>query len=120
VTAGDPKLIESLIANLIDNAIHHNHSAGHVRITTETSGLNASITVTNSGPVVPDDQLQRLFQPFQRLGLGLAIVKAVAQAHHAALTTTARPEGGLIITVRFKLGLPPKLGAVSHHGLVDI
>jgi signal transduction histidine kinase len=118
VTAGDPKLIESLIANLIDNAINHNHPAGHVQITTETSGPNASITVTNSGPVVPDDQLQRLFQPFQRLsadrnshhtghGLGLAIVKAVAQAHHATLTTTARPEGGLIITVRFKLGLPP-------------
>ncbi|WP_151478330.1 sensor histidine kinase [Streptomyces albicerus] len=112
VTAGDPRLIESLIANLIDNAIRHNHPDGHVQITTQTSASQATLTITNSGPVVPDDQIQRLYQPFQRLapdrhsrrdgyGLGLAIVNAVAQAHHATLTTSARPEGGLAITVRF-------------------
>jgi signal transduction histidine kinase len=108
VTAGDPGLIESLIANLIDNAIRHNHPDGHVQITTQTSGTQATLTVTNSGPVIPGDQIQRLFQPFQRLapdrngyGIGLAIVNAVTQAHRATLTTSARPEGGLSITVRF-------------------
>jgi signal transduction histidine kinase len=112
VTAGDPRLVESLIANLVDNAIRHNHPGGHVRIATQTSGTQATLTVTNSGPVIPENQLQRLFQPFQRLapdrhgrrdgyGLGLAIVDAVAQAHHATVTTSARPEGGLAITVRF-------------------
>jgi signal transduction histidine kinase len=112
VTAGDPRLIESLIANLIDNAIRHNHPDGQVQVTTETSGPWANITVSNSGPVVPEDQLQRLFQPFQRLspdrnnhhtgyGLGLAIVNAVTQAHQATLTTAARPQGGLTVTVRF-------------------
>ncbi|MEV0590503.1 sensor histidine kinase [Nonomuraea cavernae] len=112
VTSGDPRLIESLVANLIDNAIRHNHADGHVQITTQTSGTQVALTVTNSGPVIPDDQIQRLFQPFQRLapdrhgrrdgyGLGLAIVHAVTQAHRATLTTSARPEGGLSITVRF-------------------
>jgi signal transduction histidine kinase len=112
VTAGDPGLIESLIANLIDNAIRHNHPDGHVEITTQALGAQATLTVSNSGPAIPDDQIQRLFQPFQRLapdrngrregyGLGLAIVNAVAQAHDATLTTGARPEGGLAITVRF-------------------
>jgi signal transduction histidine kinase len=112
VTAGDPGLIESLIANLIDNAIRHNHPGGHVQVTTQTSGPQATLTVINSGPVIPGDQIQRLFQPFQRLapdrngprdgyGIGLAIVNAVTQAHHATLTTSARPEGGLSITVRF-------------------
>ncbi|WP_326809181.1 HAMP domain-containing histidine kinase [Streptomyces sp. NBC_01775] len=112
VTAGDPGLVESLIANLIDNAIRHNHPDGRVEIATQTSGAQATLTITNGGPVIPDDQIQRLFQPFQRLapdrnsrrdgyGLGLAIVKAVAQAHHATLTTTAPPEGGLAVTVRF-------------------
>jgi signal transduction histidine kinase len=112
VTAGDPRLIESLTANLIDNAIRHNHPGGRVEITTQASGTQVTLTVTNSGPVIPDDQLQRLFQPFQRLapdrngrrdgyGLGLAIVNAVTQAHHAALTTSARAEGGLSVTVRF-------------------
>ncbi|MDX3102433.1 sensor histidine kinase [Nonomuraea angiospora] len=112
VTAGDPRLIESLVANLIDNAVRHNHAGGHVKVTAETSGTEVALTVANSGPVIPGDQLQRLFQPFQKLapdrngrgdgyGLGLAIVNAVAQAHHATLTAGARPEGGLAITVRF-------------------
>jgi signal transduction histidine kinase len=112
VTAGDPGLVESLVANLVDNAVRHNHPGGHVRITTETSGTQAVLTVTNSGPVVPGDQIPRLFEPFQRLapdrhsrpdgyGLGLAIVNAVARAHHATLGIAARPEGGLTVTVRF-------------------
>ncbi|TDD61707.1 sensor histidine kinase [Actinomadura rubrisoli] len=108
VTAGDPRLIESLIANLIDNAIRHNRPDGHVEITTQTAGTQVTLTVTNSGPVIPDSQIQRLFHPFQRLapdrhghGLGLAIVNAVTQAHHATLTTSAPPKGGLSITVQF-------------------
>lgn len=111
-TAGDPRLIESLIANLIDNAVRHNHPDGRVEIITQTSRTGATLTIINDGPVIPGDQIERLFQPFQRLapdrksrrdgyGLGLAIVNAVAQAHHATLTTCARPEGGLAITVRF-------------------
>ncbi|MEV0349098.1 HAMP domain-containing sensor histidine kinase [Nonomuraea sp. NPDC050680] len=120
VTAGDLKLIESLVANLIDNAIRHNHAGGHVQIVTQTCGTQVALTVTNTGPVIPGDQVQRLFQPFQRLapdrygrrdgyGLGLAIVDAVAQAHHATLTAGARPEGGLSITVRFAHGSHPNL-----------
>jgi signal transduction histidine kinase len=109
VTAGDPKLIESLVANLVDNAIRHNHPGGRAHVTTEHSGPWVSITVTNTGPIVPENQLRLLMHPFQRLpsgrhdghGLGLAIINAVAQAHHAVLTTTARPEGGLAVTVRF-------------------
>ncbi|WP_308164494.1 sensor histidine kinase [Nonomuraea sediminis] len=118
VTTGDPRLIESLVANLIDNAIRHNHADGHVQITTQTSGAQVALTVTNSGPVIPGNQIQRLFQPFQKLapvrhgsrdgyGLGLAIVNAVTQAHHATLTTSARPDGGLSITVRFANGSHP-------------
>jgi signal transduction histidine kinase len=115
VTTGDPRLVESLVTNLIDNAIRHNHPGGHVKITTGTTGLTgteATLTVTNSGPVIPDHQIQRLFHPFQKLtpdrhgqregyGLGLAIVDAVTRAHHATLTATAPPGGGLSITVRF-------------------
>jgi signal transduction histidine kinase len=112
VTAGDPGLLESLVANLVDNAVRHNNPGGYLEITTSTAGTQATLTVTNSGPVVGDNEIQRLFQPFQRLapdrhgrrdgyGLGLAIVDAVARAHHAALTTRARPAGGLAVTVRF-------------------
>ena len=121
MTAGDPRLIESLVANLVDNAIRHNHVDGQVEVTTRTSGAQVALTVANSGPVVPGDQIQRLFQPFQKLGperhgsgdgygLGLAIVDAVTHAHHATLTTRARPEGGLSITVQFARAWPDSCG----------
>jgi signal transduction histidine kinase len=124
VIVGDPRLIESLVANLVDNAIRHNHTGGHVDITTQTTDSEATLTVANSGMVIPDHEIQRLFQPFERLtldrhsrrdgyGLGLAIVNAVARAHHATLITRARPEGGLAITVRFPLLSQRK---VEHAG----
>lgn len=64
------------------------------------------------GRVIPLDEVDRLVQPFQRLGnerirhtdghgLGLAIVYAIANAHDAAVTAGARPEGGLDIEVSF-------------------
>jgi signal transduction histidine kinase len=118
--AGDPRLLESLIANLIDNAIRHNIPGGDVEITTATRERRAFVSVTNTGPSVPPEQIQRLFQPFQRLGdarirhnsgqgLGLSIVQAIANAHRAELTARARPQGGLTIEVTFP---PAKAGAV--------
>ena len=112
VAEGDSRLIESLVANLIDNAVRYNHPEGHVEISTETAERRAVITVANSGPVVPEDQLHRLFQPFERLsagrngrhdgsGLGLAIVSAVVHAHHATLTARAHPQGGMSLQVAF-------------------
>jgi signal transduction histidine kinase len=109
---GDPALAESLLANLIGNAIRHNLDGGRVEITTATTDGRAVVTVTNTGPLVPADEVDRLFQPFRRLGpqrlrepsghgLGLAIVGAVVSVHGAELTASARPEGGLVISVSF-------------------
>jgi signal transduction histidine kinase len=109
---GDPALAESLIANLVGNAIQHNMDGGLVEITTGISDGLAVITVSNTGPLVPADEVDRLFQPFQRLGtqrlrqpsghgLGLAIVSAIVSLHGATLTASARPAGGLDISVSF-------------------
>jgi signal transduction histidine kinase len=119
-TAGDPRLIERLIANLIDNAIRHNSTGGHIEITTGTRDRHAVLTITNTGPTVPPEEIHRLFQPFQRLGgartqhnnghgLGLSIVQAIANAHHAELITRAPPQGGLTIEISF----PPATRASS-------
>ena len=110
--SGDPHLIESLVANLVDNALRHNTADGHVEIATTTVGGRGEITVRNTGPVVAPDQVDRLFQPFQRVdgqrlrhddghGLGLAIVRAIAVAHGASLIPRARPDGGLDIRLTF-------------------
>ncbi|OHV56966.1 two-component sensor histidine kinase [Pseudofrankia sp. BMG5.36] len=110
--SGDPRLVESLVANLVDNAIRHNVAGGRVEVTTSAAPGGARLSVRNSGPVVPPAEVDRLFEPFQQLdgrrvrhgeghGLGLAIVRAIADAHGATLTATARPTGGLDIEVTF-------------------
>jgi len=110
--AGDPSLAESLVANLIDNALRHNVEAGRVEIATAMSDGRATISVRNTGTVIAPSEVQRLSLPFQRLGservrhsdghgLGLAIVYAIARAHDAALAVRARPDGGLDVQVGF-------------------
>ena len=109
---GDPSLAESLVANLVDNAIRHNIPGGRAEVSTTMTDGRAVIRVTNTGTVIPPAELDRLFQPFQQLGherirhgdrngLGLAIVRAIATAHKATITAAARPEGGLDLEVSF-------------------
>jgi signal transduction histidine kinase len=88
-----------------------------VQVTTGCRAGRPFLAVTNSGPVIPPDQLGRLFRPFQRmdparrapggLGLGLAIVQAIAAAHGADLNAVTRAAGGLAIEIRFPPGPPP-------------
>ncbi|MGW4092025.1 sensor histidine kinase [Nocardia sp. NPDC004750] len=111
---GDPLLLERLVHNLLDNAVRYNLPVnGWVSIRTRTAGERAVLTVANSGPPVPAFEVDSLFEPFRRLataersadsdtrgaGLGLSIVRSVAQAHGGAVHATARPEGGLAVTV---------------------
>ncbi|MGH2893526.1 MAG: sensor histidine kinase [Solirubrobacteraceae bacterium] len=109
--SGDARLIERLVSNLVDNAIRHNTRGGRVDVSVWSSG-RATLTVSNTGPVVPPEQVERLLQPFQRLsadrtsqrdglGLGLSIVAAIAHAHDAVLAVRPRPDGGLEIDVHF-------------------
>jgi signal transduction histidine kinase len=108
---GDPVLVQRLAANLIANAVRHNIPGGYAEVTTRTRNGHAILSVTNSGQLVPPSEVDRLFQPFQRLGsrrvsraghgLGLSIVHAIATAHDATVTASALPGGGLAVHVTF-------------------
>jgi signal transduction histidine kinase len=113
-TFGDPNLIESLVANLVDNALRHNVVGGWIEILTSRTDEGATISVRNSGATIPAHEVDRLFRPFQQLGnerigqndghgLGLAIVTAIVDAHGAALTAKMLPEGGLDVVVTFPM-----------------
>ena len=110
--SGDSALIHRLVANLLDNAIDYNVPGGSVEIATGVRDGGAFLSVRNTGSAVPPDQVERLFNPFQRLrrtagdghhGLGLSIVRSIATAHDATLTAEARAGGGLAVTVAFPL-----------------
>lgn len=120
---GDPRLAEILVSNLVENAIRHNVPGGSVHVTVGTDRAGAAVTVVNTGPVVPPDQVDRLLQPFQHLGgeragthdglgLGLSIVAAIAAAHAATLTVTPQPAGGLVISASF----PSQTGQLDRAG----
>jgi signal transduction histidine kinase len=124
LATGDPRLARRLVANLIDNAIRHNLTGGYINIATRAESGHAILVITNSGPVIPRDDIDRLFQPFQRLhsdrashpdghGLGLSIVQSIAAAHNATLSARSRPDGGLRIEVRFP---PPQAGRQRSAG----
>jgi signal transduction histidine kinase len=111
-TTGNPRLVERLVANLLNNAIQHNIAGGHIEVATDTCDGHAVLTISNTGPKIPASELERIFQPFQRLdpartnnshglGLGLSIVHAIADAHEATITTSAPADGGLHIETSF-------------------
>ena len=127
VLDGDPLLTERLVANLIDNAVRHNIPGGCVTVTTGTGDGRATLTVANSGQVIPPAEVGALFAPFRRLhprgprsggghGLGLSIVRAIAAAHGAAITASAPPGGGLAVDVTFpaaRTASPPAVPAAA-------
>ncbi|GAA2120172.1 sensor histidine kinase [Actinomadura alba] len=124
-SAGDPALAGRLVANLVDNAVHHNVTGGHVEVATETRAGRAFVSVVNTGPVIPPQQVGRLFEPFQRLGertarsdghhgLGLSIVRAIATAHGADVTAHARPGGGLSVEICFPANSRAQVPVRAH------
>jgi signal transduction histidine kinase len=121
---GDALLVERLAANLLANAVRHNIPGGHVEVRTGMEDGAAVLSVSNTGPVIPPAELDRIFQPFQRLdrrranyqdghGLGLSIVRAIAAAHDATVTARPLPDGGLSVRVRFPR--PALTGVTGNH-----
>jgi signal transduction histidine kinase len=121
---GDRRLLERLVANLIENAVGHNRPGGRVSVTTSTRNGHSIFDVVNDGDALDAATLPRLLEPFQRAdrgargdgaGLGLSIVRSVAQAHGGAVALAACPGGGLRTTVTLPRSAAPNVPDQSSY-----
>lgn len=112
---GNSVLLGQLAGNLLGNAARHNLAAdGQVWVRTGLDGRRPTLVVENTGALIDPAVVATLTEPFVRAGartrradraagsgLGLSIVASIARAHGADLALAARPDGGLVATVRF-------------------
>jgi two-component system sensor histidine kinase TctE len=102
-----PELLSEAIGNLLDNAIRYTPQGGRILI--EVDQQPARILVSDSGPGIPDDEREMVFERFTRgrsafgegSGLGLAIVRDIASLHGATVSLNVSKLGGLEVTVCF-------------------
>ncbi len=108
VVAGRPAALKRALANLVENAVTY---GGQARVSARGDGADALLMVEDSGPGVPEDQLEALFEPFYRLetsrnratggmGMGLAIVRIILRDHGGDAWLENRAEGGLRAVLR--------------------
>jgi signal transduction histidine kinase len=106
---GDPELLRSGFENILRNAIRYSSSGGEVELTATHEGEDVRVKIADRGPGVPEEQLQKIFEPYVRFarhatdtggtGLGLAIARRVFQVHEGRIRATNREGGGLVVTV---------------------
>ena len=105
---GDPQLLRTMAANLIDNSVRHNSPEGWIQIRTRSSDDQAQLEISNSGAIVAAEEAACLTEPFQRLGaartgnglgLGLSIAASVTQAHGGRLMIEPLEQGGLRVSI---------------------
>ena len=105
----DASAIQLMLRNAVDNALRYTPEGGEVTIRIGCENGNAILAVIDSGPGIPDEELERVFDAFYRLpnntqvgsGLGLAIARSIADQFKASLSLSNRTSGtGLIFTYR--------------------
>lgn len=111
--AADPQALRTLLNNLVDNAVRYTPRGGHVDVSVWRDAQLAVIEVRDSGPGIPPEDRERVFDRFYRRsgsapggsGLGLAIVKRIVEHHGGTIALGDNyPDGGLRVTVRLPLG----------------
>jgi two-component system, OmpR family, phosphate regulon sensor histidine kinase PhoR len=105
----DPAKLHDILRNLVENAVNYSPEDADVRLATRRNDGDIDIVVSDSGPGIPDEDLQRVFERFYRVdksrarpggtGLGLAIVRHLVEMHGGRVVAANRPEGGAQFTV---------------------
>lgn len=110
VIQGDPERLQRLMVNLLDNGIKYTPRGGTVTVSLSRLGSTARIEVSDTGIGIPEEDRDRIFQPFFRSenaraqvqegnGLGLSIVRSIASAHGGFVEAVNLPAGGSLFRV---------------------
>ena len=112
VVASDPRRIERILANLVDNALEHGGDPVAIRVSVD--GGSGSVEVADHGPGIPPDHLPHLFDRFYKAGaargggagLGLAIAQENARLLGGTVEVVSTPGGGTRFTLRIPVAQP--------------
>ena len=132
---GDPALLHSAIENVVRNATRYTADGSTVKIRAEAlqqgNAREAVIVVSDAGPGVPVDSLDRIFRPFYRIddargrstggvGLGLAITEQAVRLHGGSVRASNLPEGGLRVEIRLPLQVASGIGTQSRPAVASL
>ena len=109
---GDEDMIKQLVVILLSNAEKYSDAHGRIAVKLRRKGDRRILTVFNTGPVIPKEDRERIFDRFYRLdtshnrdiegsGLGLAIARSICDAHRARITVSGQEGEGTTFTVTF-------------------
>jgi signal transduction histidine kinase len=107
----DRGLFRQAILNLVKNAQEALSRGGELILTSRRVGEAVEVSVSDTGPGIPDDVARQLFEPFfttkpQGTGLGLSITRQIIEEHGGELIWKNRPGGGATFTVRLPIKRP--------------
>lgn len=118
LVSADRHRLRQMLLNLVDNAVKYNEPNGGVTLSLKRCEDRAQITVANTGPGIPPEQLPRVFERFYRgdlarriradgSGLGLSIAQWIVQAHGGTIQIQSQPGALTTVTVKLPNNPPP-------------
>lgn len=106
---GNPILMYRCLYNLVENAIKYNQTGGSVEIHCTTNQKNYSIKILDNGIGIPDEKIDKIFEPYYRcektnkegIGLGLAMVQSIVSMHKGQIHVTSQMNEGSQFILNF-------------------
>ncbi len=118
IVESQPERVEQAVANLLENAFAHTPAGGAISVTASQVDRALEVTVADTGPGIPPEELERIWDRFVKLdrartpvkatgfGLGLTIVKQLIELQGGQVFATSEPGKGSRFGFRFPLAKP--------------
>jgi len=123
VVHGDPQLLRVMVESLLRNAIQHTSEGRSVLVTVAITDVGGAISVRDSGPTMPQDLIDRLFDRYAHpvsasprargFGMGLAVAKGIAEIHGGDIVFQNMPDAGCMFTITLPLVRPSRLASAA-------